>query len=253
MCEPVSIAMGVMGVAGAATSYMGASDEAESQAAYNRQLSIHRRDQYLQAADYQQKLGMWQQDRYYQTAASVQDSARGQYATVLEQVDQVRAQTLNEISKAHQSARQGSSFVRAAASETGTTGNSIAIAQQQYEMAEARFTDLSYENLKNRIRQSERNLAGIQAQSQNMINQAMPAPMAPLDPVQPTQQIESPSMLPYIIQGGSSIIGAAAHSQTIDAIKGPLTGGTAGLPGSGVMGPPAPSWGGTPYLPGMGP
>ena len=229
--------MGVMGVAGAIYSAKGASDAASAQGEHNRRLSIWQNEKYRQAADYQQKLGDWQNDRYYKTAASVQESARGQYSAVLEQVDQVRSRTLQDISKAHQSARQGRSFVTAAASETGTTGNSIALAQQQYELAEARFSHVSFENLKSRLKQSERNMAAIQAQSQNMINQAMPAPMAPLDPLQPIQQVESPSMLPYIIQGGSSVIGAMGHSEMIGALKGPASTGTGG---SGFVGPTQP-------------
>ena len=91
------------------------------------------------------------------------------------------------------------------------------LAQKQYALAEAEFASLSYQNLRNKLQQSERVLEGIQARTMGIINQALPAPMAPLDPMAPVQQVQMPSMLPYIIQGGSSIIGAAAYNQGLTA------------------------------------
>ena len=169
--------------------------------------------------DYQNDLAKWQNENYYKTVANAKASANGQYAAVMDQVDQVRERTLEDIAKYSRSAQKGRSFSVVSAAETGTTGSSVMLAQQQYELAEARASHISYKNLQNSLAQAERNMGGIQAQSQNIINQAMPAPMAPIDPVQPIQQVQSPSMLPYIIQGGSSIIGAAAYQQQIDALK----------------------------------
>lgn len=217
MCEPVSITMGILGVAGAAASGMSARSSARNQANHNRALSIWQNEQYQRAVDYQQELSDWQNENYYKTAANAQASATGQYAAVMEQVDQVRDRTLENIAKYSRSSQKSQSFARASAAETGTTGVSIQLAQQQYELAEARATYVSYKNLTNSLEQAERNMLGIQAQTQNIINQAMPAPMAPIDPMAPIQQVQSPSMLPYIIQGGSSIIGAAAYQQNIDA------------------------------------
>lgn len=217
MCEPVSITMAIVGVAGAAASASAANRSARSQAAHNRDLSIWQNERYQQAVDYQYELAAYQEENYYRTAAAAQDSATGQYGAVLEQVDQVRDRTLESIARTSRAANKGRSFATASAAETGTQGSAIRLAQQQYELAEARATTISYKNLKNSLAQAERNMLGIQAQTQNIINQAMPAPMAPIDPVQPIQQVQSPSMLPYIIQGGSSILGAAAYQQNIDA------------------------------------
>jgi len=209
--------MAIMGVASAGAQGMAAQRQAQNQASYNRQLSIWRAERYQQMVDYQQELADWQSDNYYKTAVSAEESAQGQYSTVLERVDQVRERTLHNIAKAARAAQRGSSFVLASASETGTQGSSITLAQQQYQLAEARHTYISFENLRNGLKQSQRNLLGIQAQAQGRINAAMPAPMAPLDPVQPTMQVQSPSMLPYFVQGGSAVVGAAAWQQGIDA------------------------------------
>ena len=217
MCEPVSITMGIVGVAGAMASASAANRSARGQAAHNRALSIWQNERYQQAVDYQRKLAEWQEENYYKTAAAAKDSATGQYGAVLAQVAQVRDRTLGNIARTSRAANKGRSFATASAAETGTQGSAIRLAQQQYELAEARATTISYKNLKNSIEQAERNMLGIQAQTQNIINQAMPAPMAPIDPVQPIQQVQSPSMLPYIIQGGSAIVGAAAYQQNLDA------------------------------------
>ena len=213
MCSP----MAIMGVASAGAQGMAAQRQAQNQASYNRQLSIWRAERYQQMVDYQQELADWQADNYYKTAFSAEESAQGQYSTVLERVDQVREQTLHNIAKASRAAQRGSAFVLASASETGTQGVSVALAQQQYELLEARHTYVSFENLRNGLKQSQRNLLGIQAQAQGRINAAMPAPLAPLDPVQPTMQVQSPSMLPYFVQGGSAAVGAAAWQQGVDA------------------------------------
>tara|TARA_R110002020_G_scaffold309218_2_gene524774 strand:+ start:294 stop:1094 length:801 start_codon:yes stop_codon:yes gene_type:complete len=217
MCEPISIAMGIMGVAGAASEASAAGAAARNQGEYNRRLSIWQNERYQSAVDYQYKLAAWQEENYYKTAAAAKDSATGQYSAVMEQVDQVRDRTLENIARTSRAASKGRSFATASAAETGTGGSSIRLAQQQYELAEARSTHISYKNLKNSVNQAKRNMLGIQAQTQNIINRAMPAPMSPIDPVQPIQQVQSPSMLPYLIQGGSSIIGAAAYQQNIDA------------------------------------
>ena len=206
MCEPVSITMGILGVAGAAASASAASSSARNQSAHNRELSIWQNERYQQAVEFQQQMADFQAENYYRTAANAQASATGQYGAVMDQIDQVRDRTLENIARTSRSA-----------AETGTQGSAIRLAQQQYELAEARATTISYKNLKNSLQQAERNMLGIQAQTQNIINQAMPAPMAPIDPAQPIQQVQAPSMLPYIIQGGSSIIGAAAYQQGIDA------------------------------------
>lgn len=246
MCEPVSITMAIVGVAGAAASASAADDQARNQANHNRRLSSWQNERYQQAVDYQNDLAKWQNENYYKTVANAKASANGQYAAVMDQVDQVRERTLENIAKYSRSAQKGRSFAVVSAAETGTTGSSVMLAQQQYELAEARASHISYKNLQNSLAQAERNMGGIQAQSQNIINQAMPAPMAPIDPVQPIQQVQSPSMLPYIIQGGSSIIGAAAYQQQIDASRVGTPGGAENYAsrwtrgGSSFVGPPAP-------------
>lgn len=213
MCTASAAVQGGLGILGAASQGSAARRQARSQAEYNYQMSVYRNELYQQQVDYQQDLAEWQEENYYKTAASAQESARGQYAGVLEHVELVRAKTLDNIASASRAAQKGRSFVLAAASQTGTEGSSIRLAQQQYELQEARHSHISFKNLETSIKQSERNLMGIQAQAQNRINAAMPAPMAPIDPVMPTQHVQAPSMMPYIIQGGSSIIGAMAWQQ----------------------------------------
>jgi len=224
MCTPAAIpyAMGALGAGGSLAQGAAARRQAGSQAEYNYQLGIWRNENYQRQVDYQQELAEWQAENYYKTAASAKESARGQYATVLEQVELTRAKTLDNIATAARAAGQGRGREMVSQSETGTQGSSMRLALQQYELQEARFTHNSFKNLETSIRQSERNMLGIRSQSQNRINAAMPAPMAPIDPVQPTQHISQPSMLPYIIGAGSSVVGAMAYQNTIDAMTPPV-------------------------------
>lgn len=217
MCEPMSMAMGAMNAAGSIAQGMGARRQASAQARHNFAMATWRNERYLQQVEYQQELADWQADAYYKTVASAQGSARGQYAAVLEQVELSKSKALHNIAAASRASQKGSSFVRASAAESGTEGSSVRLAQQQYELQEARHSYITYKNLETAVRNSERNLLNIQAQAQGRINQAMPPPMAPIDPVQPTQHVQSPSMLPYIIQGGAGIVNAMAWQQGMDA------------------------------------
>jgi hypothetical protein len=212
--------MGATAVAGASAKSKAAKKEAYAQGTYNRQLSIWRNEQFQRAVDYQYQLAGWQEENYYKNAVSAEKSAQGQYAAVLEQVDQVRDKTIQKIAGASRRAQAASSFIRASASETGTTGSSIRLVQQRAEHAEARFAHAGFTNLKARIKQGERHLDSIHANIQNIINRAMPGPMAPVDPVMPTQQVQAPSSTPYFIQGLSGAIGAAAWSAEMNVAQG---------------------------------
>lgn len=214
MCSPTAIVMGVTSVAGAKAQQSAARKQAYQQGTYNQQLSIWRNEQFQRAVDYQYQLAEWQEENYYKNAVSAQESAQGQYSTVLEQMDQVRNKTLQKIAAGSRQAQAASSFIRAAASETGTTGASIRLVQQRSELAEARFAHSGFQNLKAQLRQGGRNMESIHANLQNIVNRAMPGPMTPVDPVMPTQQVHAPSSAPYFVQGLSGAIGAAAwHNQ----------------------------------------
>lgn len=220
MCEPVSITMGALGVAGAVAGGMADADAAQAQAEYNRRLSIYNNKRYDQAVEYQQALGEWQTTKYEMESASITDNANAQYQTVLKRIDQSRTRTLEDISKAGRQSAQAQSFVDAQASNTATTGNSVAIAKQQYALAEARFSNIAFNNMKNQLAQEMLNMKSIQAQSQSALNNAMPSPMAPIESVAPTQHVQAPSMLPTLLNAGSSVVGAYAYQQNLDASRG---------------------------------
>ena len=234
MCNPLAFAMGTTSVIGAAAQGRAASMAAQQQAQYNFQLATWRNERYQQAVDYQEELAEWQEENYYKTAIAAEGSLQGQYSAVLEQMDQVRDQTLQRIAGASRQAQRASSFIRAAAGETGTTGASIRLAQQRTELAEARVTHAGFTNLRASMRQAKRNLAGMQAQAQSAVERAMPGPMAPIDPVQPTQQVVAPSMTPYMIQGISGALGSFAFAQNMAILQGEAyTGFPYNWPGQG--------------------
>lgn len=214
MCDPASVAMGGMSVFSAISGSSGAKKQARAKAEYNNRLQIRRNEQYAGRVEYQAKLADWQEDRYFKTVKSVQKSIAGQYAAVMEGVNAAFQRNSDQISKASRSSQQASSFIRASVAETGTTGNSVILAQQQAEVAKARYSYVGFENLKSQIRQSERTAAAMRARGQSQINVAMPAPMAPLDPAEPMQAVAKPPTMPYLLQAGQGVLGAYANHQS---------------------------------------
>ena len=76
MCEPVSITMGAIAVAGAVQGSMAAEDAEDAQYASNAANAQHRAGQYRRALSYQRKLAKWQKNVYDETAKSVRTSRR---------------------------------------------------------------------------------------------------------------------------------------------------------------------------------
>ena len=230
MCNPgvaagVSIASGVLGTATSIAGAGAAADQAEQQyqaqvaqaqaeqerlvrqQQYYDALGIHRLTVYEQQVRYRNEMEAFQFAAFEQLVGSVQASAQDQYAAVHEQLDQRYEASMDSIRQASREADLGAGFVRAAAGETGTTGNSVRLAQQQHFVKAARVGEIEYTNLDNAVRQSERELRGIQANMQNVINQAYPQPLAPIPLPEPLPYVlatvpmpNAPSMAPYYIQ-----------------------------------------------------
>ena len=98
------------------------------------------------------------------------------------------------------------------------------LAQQEYALAEAKFTDNTMTNLINVMEQEEQNMLAIEANAKSRILGLMPAPMRPVDPPEPvtTPRMDvpsRPSMMPYVIQGVSGIINAYAYSENLAAMQ----------------------------------
>ena len=215
----VGIVMAGLGIAQSIMGGRAPKTQAKADAAYARQLAIHNNEKYRRNVEYQYDLARWQNDNYYQNAATSADNARKQYSTILEQADQMRDQTLFQMEAAGRQADKAESFVRAAASETGTEGASVRLARQEIRKAEAEYRMIGFKNLKNALRQSEREMAVVQARAQGSVNQAIPAPRAPIDPAAPIQAVQQPSMMPYLMQAGSAALGAAASFQSLQTAQ----------------------------------
>lgn len=220
MCEPVSIGMGIASVGSAFAQGSAARKQGKVTATNARNQALYRNEVYNQKVAYQGELQDYLTDRYQKVAASAQNSLIGQFGTVLEQLKQRRDQAMEQAALYDTSAQQSMAQLRAAQSGAAS-GNSFRLAQQVYEQAASRQIYTTYRNLDAQFRQSQRDMLAMQAQTQSQVNQAMPAPLAPIDPVQPTADVAQPSMLPYVFQGASGILGAAAHAQRIGAFSGP--------------------------------
>lgn len=227
MCEPVSIAMAVTAVAGAASQASAARGSARTAQGNAERLAINRDDKFKQAVAQLQKVSDWQHETYARTRASLQNSLTGQYTAMLDRARQQRDQTFEQATQYAASADQATAQMRTAVAGQ-TTGNSVLLAQQAYEVAALRQKQTIFKNMDAQIRQGQRQMLAMQAQSQSQLNQAMPAPLNPIDPVTPVSQVHNPSMMPYFIQGASGIIGAASHYQSIQPGAAPAAAASSG-------------------------
>lgn len=233
MCEPVSIGMAITSVASAAAQGSSARKAARTNASNANRLAIYRKEKYDQAIQYQKRLGDWQNQTFQKFADSAQTSLTGQYASMLGRLNQQRDQALEQSAQYDTSADAAVAQLRAAAGDQAT-GNSVLLAKQAYERAAVQRKRIAYKNLDAQIRQAEQQMLAMQAQTQSRVNQALPPPMRPIDPAQPVAAVHQPSMMPYILQGASGALGAAAHYQqtapnvqptVTNANTGPITGG----------------------------
>jgi hypothetical protein len=174
---------------------------------YYDELGIHRLTTYTQQVLYRDQMQAFQNEQFNQLVASAQASTQDQYAAIHEQLGQRHDAAMDSIRQADREAEMAAGFVRSAAAETGTTGNSVRLAQQQHFVKAARVGEIEYANLDNAINQAERQMRGIQANMQSMLNQAIPQPLAPIPLPEPLPYVlttvpmpEAPSMAPYYLQ-----------------------------------------------------
>ena len=186
----------------------------ELQQAYYDSLGIHRATVYAQDVAYRSQMEQWQNEQFAALVGSAQEDAQDQFAAVHQQMDTRYMQAMDTLANADREAASNASFVAASAAETGTVGNSVRLAQQSHHLKSARVAEIEYANLKSATLQGERRMKGIQAQMQNMINQAYPAPLAPIQLPEPVPYVLSevampnaPSMAPYYLQMGQAVAG----------------------------------------------
>ncbi len=237
MCEPVSIGMAVTSLVSAGLQGKAAREGSKVTAQNVRNRDLWNRDRFEKLTTHQQAVGKWQKDQYEAATASMNQSITGQFGAVLNRLDQERRRTLDQNALYDAAAEANQSRLRAAGAGE-TTGNSVLLAQRAYAAGAARQINKSYQNLDARFRQAQREMLAYQASGQSQLNRMIPAPMAPIDPVQPAQQVASPSMLPYFVQGVSGALGAVAHAQrtgVFNTPSAPATGPMMGPEGSGVF------------------
>lgn len=225
MCEVVSGAMAVLGAASSLMQGSAARKGAKAEAAYKNKLAIQQNENYRRLTEWQQDYAEWQADTYAKVAASAQQDYNQQVAAMVERVGQIRDQALETIQQYSMQSDQAKSQMRVSAAENETTGNSVRLARQVYDQAEAQQTRITYKNLESSIRQSQRQLLSLQAQTQSRVNQARPGPLQPINPQNPIAPTSVPNMLPYVVQAGSAAVSAWAYQQNLDAQRPPTTGG----------------------------
>lgn len=197
-----------LGIAGGNAQAKAAQQQAQQQAEFNRAQEAVNRINYERSLAYQEELAAFQSDQYAKFAISQSESLGNQYGAIMENLDQAQAATLQNINKFAQKAASSMSFTTAAAAESGVTGNSIQQALNTYQAAEAQAVSVEVANMKNYVRQQQRNATAYRAAAQNALNKSQPSPLPPINVPGPQSPVSQPSALPYVLSGISSGISA---------------------------------------------
>ena len=201
------------GIALAGASFFSSRSDARRQNAYARRLQIQRNEQFYRNVEYQQKLMDFYTRRYQETAKSANADADQQYATVFEAIDQRRQQAASTIDRyARQTAAKVGTFRTV---NTETTGQSKRLLIDNFARIEARASAITHDNLSNFMKQSQRRLNAIQAQAQNRVNAAMPAPMQPIFPGDQVQSVREPGGLDLALSMGNVFAQSYARTQSM--------------------------------------
>ena len=205
------MALQLLGLGALAVGQFAASSSAASrQNRYNRQLQIQRNEQYYRNVEYQQKLMDHYTKRYQETAASASADADQQYSTVFEAIEQRRKQAAGTVDRYARQAQAAMS--RSRTLNTETTGQSKRLLLDDFARTEARAASIVHDNVKGYMSQAQRRLNAIQAQAQNRINAAMPAPMQPIYPGDQVQGARQPGGLDLALGLGNAFASAYATS-----------------------------------------
>ena len=191
----------ILGGALAVGGFISSRNQAKRQNAYARQLQIQRNEQFYRNVEHQQKTMDFYTRRYQETAKNANADADQQYATVFEAIEQRKRQAAGTIDRYARQAAQASGRFRTL--NTETAGQSKQLALQQFALTEARAPNVIHENLKGFMSQSQRRLNAIQAQAQNRVNAAMPAPMQPIYPGDQVQTVRQPGGMDLALSLGN--------------------------------------------------
>jgi len=191
----------ILGGALAVGGFISSRNQAKRQNAYARQLQIQRNEQFYRNVEHQQKTMDFYTRRYQETAKNANADADQQYATVFEAIDQRRQQAASTIDRyARQTAAKVGTFRTV---NTETTGQSKRLLIDNFARIEARASAITHDNLSNFMKQSQRRLNAIQAQAQNRVNAAMPAPMQPIYPGDQVQTVRQPGGMDLALSLGN--------------------------------------------------
>jgi hypothetical protein len=198
MCEPTTIALTSLAVAGATTaSGIVAQNEQYSDAMSNRS----------QAAKYGS-------ERYQQAVTETTRDVAQQIDTLRIQRDQVRAATYNQIRSVADDARKAMGVTRARNAERGVKGRAADILVDEFERDFMNFEEMKLMELNERYNQYNLEEQAVRNRGQSIINSGYP---------QPLPSIRSGSPIVPILQGATAGLGVAGSLTSIansDALKG---------------------------------
>jgi hypothetical protein len=216
MCSPVAAGMGMLAGGSSALQIAGARQAGRANNAYADQQQEALNEDYRRQVDYQQRLGAFQNQQYQQTTQSALGNLAFQTTGALTQASQVDRATSVQLRQIQRNYTQAQSLQKQTAAESGTTGQSLNALMMhidadrlQNEQAVAQSRDATQNNIFNQIQ-------GMYSQTQDLINQAMPAPMAPIGLPQQVQRQRLPGYLPAFFSGASAGLSAAQQQGMFD-------------------------------------
>lgn len=210
MCNPLAAVGAVVGVVGANKQAKAAKNQAAQEAAYRAEVERINRINYNNMVGYQAQLAEFQADQYAAMAATSENALSNAFGSILNRVKQVELSTKQNVLKFSQQAASQMAFGKAAAAESGVTGNSIALMADGYSRLEDEANTNSFANLEGEILQQQATMAAYRASYQSALNSKLPAPLAPVALPTPPGAVTQPSSAPYMLNAVSGALMASA-------------------------------------------
>ena len=224
MCEPTTMLVGGLGLAGA-QAYMGYQN-GQAQAAYanqaavagyqgamqeyNQQVDFLNRqeewkwNEYQRNVEYRQELIDFQQNRWEETIASVSKDYSGQISDLQTGLLQLRQATMASLQDVWLTFNRASGTRTINAAARGVEGASVEAEQREALRAMYVKEETALTNLEWNANAAQRRAEGLQAAAQSTINQAAPTPQPGVAIPSPAGMVNAPTWAPYAIQAGIS-------------------------------------------------
>ena len=221
MCEPTTMMVGSMAMAGVSAvqgarqgeaqaamaqqqanyGYRGAIQQYQEEVKYQQRVSAYQWGNSFKEVQYRGELMAYESERYEQIAEAAILDLNGKYNDLVAGVEQYREATQYKMQNMWLNYHKGQSTRKMNSLKRGVEGRSVDALAYEAEAAMRLENEAALTSMQWNTEQALRNAEAFQAQAQNTMNAAKPGrPMAYVTPPAPMADIHPPSWEPYALQ-----------------------------------------------------